>query len=132
MKRKLALGLVAVAASACSVLGMTGSAYAAGPGGAESCPGGTVCLYYNSPGAGWGSSEHWPRGEYNLFNCRFTNWGNGSGYNQVVGDNAAAVVNNTGSVAYVCNGGGCLHVNANSSGGLGAWQNADWTLNVTG
>ncbi|MBB4928823.1 hypothetical protein [Kitasatospora kifunensis] len=76
---------------------MTGSAYAAGPGGSEACPNGSICLYYNSPQYGWGSFEHWSPGGYgDLGQFTFSNWGNGSGYGVNVGGNAAAVVNNSG------------------------------------
>ena len=98
MKRKLVYGLITVATAATSLIGMTCSAYAAAPGGAETCPSGSVCLYYNSPRYGWGSFEHWSPGDYpDLSKFTFSNWGsNGSGYGVNVAGNAASIVNNTG------------------------------------
>ncbi|MFJ9713636.1 peptidase inhibitor family I36 protein [Streptomyces sp. NPDC101234] len=102
MKRKLVYGLISVATAATSLIGMTGSAYAAGPGGAETCPSGSVCLYYNSPGNNWGSFENWTLPvNADLSGNRFTHWANGSGYGQVVADNAASIVNNTGQYVEV-------------------------------
>ena len=81
---------VTLAASAAAVIGIAGPASAA-----ESCPSGQVCLYYNSGEEG--SYAHWSTpGDYDLFNYTFGNYGNGSGYGQVVGNNAASVTNNTG------------------------------------
>jgi hypothetical protein len=99
MKRKIVVGLVAAAA----VLGMNTPAFAAGPGGAEACPNGTICLYYNSPQYGWGSFENWSPGWVpSLFNNTFAHWGNGSGYGQQVANNAASVVNNSGVTWSLC------------------------------
>jgi hypothetical protein len=83
----------------------TGGAYAAGPGGVETCPSGTLCLYYNSPNYNWGSFEHWTPGSFaDLTQYTFRDWANGSGYNAVVATDAASLVNNTSSTWYVCNG----------------------------
>ena len=95
MKRTISFGIAAVSAAAV-ILGTSGAAYAAAPGGAESCPSDSICLYYNSPQYGWGSFEHWSPGSYgDLGQFTFSNWGNGSGYGIRVGGNAASVVNNT-------------------------------------
>jgi hypothetical protein len=105
-KRVSSLGVVAVALTA-TLVGMTGSADAAGPTGSEACPSNSFCLYYNSPNA-WGSFEHWsPATDRNLGGDTFSNWGNGSGYGQVVGGNAAAAVNNTGQTVAVYSGTNC-------------------------
>ncbi|GAB7185841.1 hypothetical protein ATKI12_5672 [Kitasatospora sp. Ki12] len=95
--------LAAVAALTAGAVAMaTGSAYAAGPGGAETCPSGSVCLYYNSPGNGWGSFENWSPGQnVDLHNFTFAHWANGSGYGQTVYQNAASIVNNTGHTVWV-------------------------------
>ncbi len=95
--------LAAVAALTAGAVAMaTGSAFAAGPGGAETCPSGSVCLYYNSPGVGWGSFENWSPGQnVDLHNFTFAHWANGSGYGQTVYQNAASIVNNTGHTVYV-------------------------------
>ncbi|MFD7540240.1 peptidase inhibitor family I36 protein [Streptomyces sp. NPDC059819] len=106
MKRKLAIGTV-MAAAAAMTLSLTGPAYAAGPSGAEACPAGNFCLYYNSPQNGWGSFEHWSLGSYTLTNYTFRNWGNGSGYGQNVANNAASVVNNTDAQWGICTGVTC-------------------------
>ena len=96
MKRKLAVGVVAAAAAA-MLCAMTGSAYAAEPSGAETCPSGSFCLYFNSPQYGWGAFEHWSPGVTDYLNGdTFADWGNGSGYGQGVANNAASFVNNTG------------------------------------
>ena len=97
MNRKLVSALISATAAAASLLGTAGSAYAdAPPTGAEACPSGSVCLYYNSPQYGWGSFEHWSPGAYgDLSQFHFSNWGNGSGYGQTVEENAASIVNNT-------------------------------------
>ncbi|WP_268873577.1 peptidase inhibitor family I36 protein [Streptacidiphilus neutrinimicus] len=80
----------------------TGGAFAAGPGGVETCPSGSVCLYYNSPGNGWGSFENWTLPvDTDLSGKLFAHWANGSGYGQVVADNAASIVNNTGQYVQV-------------------------------
>ena len=106
-KRASSVGVVAVALAA-TLAGMTGSAYAAGPTGSEACPSNSFCLYYNSPNAGWGSFEHWsPATDRDLSQDTFSNWGNGSGYGQAVGGNAAAVVNNTGQTVAVYSGTNC-------------------------
>ncbi|WP_280671535.1 MULTISPECIES: hypothetical protein [unclassified Kitasatospora] len=94
-KRTASLGVVA-AALAATLAGMTGSAYAVGPTGSETCPSNSICLYFNSPGHYWGSFEHWSPGQYgDLGQFTFSNWGNGSGYGVNVGGNAASLVNNT-------------------------------------
>ncbi|WP_225849016.1 peptidase inhibitor family I36 protein [Streptomyces sp. HPF1205] len=103
MKRKLAGGLVGATAVVATLLATTSPAYAAGPGGVEACPNGSFCLYYNSPGAGWGSFEHWSPGSYSdLHGFYFRDYGNSSGYNQPVWENAASAVNNTGYSWNVC------------------------------
>ncbi|WP_052442644.1 peptidase inhibitor family I36 protein [Streptacidiphilus neutrinimicus] len=90
-------------AAAVTLLGTTTPAYAAGPGGAEACPSGSFCLYYNSPGVGWGSFEHWSPGSFSdLSQYFFRDWGNGSGYGQTVYKNAASVVNNTSLSWNIC------------------------------
>jgi hypothetical protein len=96
MRRALSAALTVAACAAALTGGVTGSAYAAGPSGAETCPDGTICLYYNSPNNEWGSFEHFTvdAGNY-LDNYYFRDWGNGSGYGQTVYKNAASVVNNT-------------------------------------
>jgi hypothetical protein len=132
MKRKFAVGLVAATAAATTLLGIT-SASAAGPGGSEACPSGSVCLYYNSPGVGWGSFEHWSPGQYSdLSLYRFGNWGNGSGYGQTVYNNAASLVNNTGYNVAVCvytNLAGCSYFGSGYSGALpGGLHNNDASM----
>ncbi|RKT19448.1 peptidase inhibitor family I36 [Streptomyces sp. 1114.5] len=104
MKRIASIGIVAAAVAA--TLGVTtNSAYAAGPGGSEACPSGSICLYYNSPQYGWGAFEHWSPGGYgDLGEFTFSNWGNGSGYGVSVGGHAASVVNNTGNQLTIYNG----------------------------
>jgi hypothetical protein len=105
-KRAASVGVV-VAALAATLAGTAGSAYAVGPGGSEACPANSFCLYYNSPNR-WGSFEHWnPLTAYDLGQATFSNWGNGSGYGQTVGGNAAAAVNNTGHTVAVYNGINC-------------------------
>jgi hypothetical protein len=102
MRRSLTSGLIGATAVAAALIATTSPAYAAGPGGAEACPSGNFCLYYNSPNA-WGSFEHWSPGSYcDLSQFRFRDWGNGSGYNQTVYENAAAVVNNTSYSWNIC------------------------------
>lgn len=129
MKRGIAMGVIAAAAAA-TFCGMTGSAFAAGPGGAEACPNGTVCLYYNSPQNGWGSSEHWsPGGSFNLSQYTFSNWGNGSGYGQTVAYHAASIVNNTGHGVTVCAADGWCYGIGNSYGGVlpgSSWNGDTW------
>ncbi|MBX7550162.1 peptidase inhibitor family I36 protein [Streptomyces sp. NPDC004232] len=102
-RRTTRLASVLAAAAAATLLGTTTPAYAAGPGGAEACPSGSFCLYYNSPGAGWGSFEHWSPGSFSdLSQFSFRDWGNGSGYGQTVYKNAASVVNNTSYSWNIC------------------------------
>lgn len=102
MKRAIAIGMAATGVAAL-ILGASGAAYAAGPGGAEACPSGSFCLYYNSPGVGWGSFEHWSPGSFSdLSQFSFRDWGNGSGYGQSVYKNAASVVNNTSYSWNIC------------------------------
>ncbi len=119
MKRKIVVGLVTIAAA----LGMATPASAAGPGGAEACPNGSICLYYNSPQYGWGSYENWSPGWVpSLFNNTFSHWGNGSGYGQQVANNAAAVVNNSGVTWSLCtrgtNYGACEQIQPGYAGVL--------------
>ncbi len=103
MKRAISAALAVAAGAAALTGGVAGSAYAAGPSGAEACPDGTICLYYNSPNLGWGSFEHFTVGaNSNLGNYSFRDWGNGSGYGQTVYKNAASVVNNTGIEWEIC------------------------------
>ncbi|GAB2698377.1 hypothetical protein [Kitasatospora kifunensis] len=60
MNRKIVNALIGAAAATATLVGTAGSAHAdAPPTGAEACPSGSFCLYYNSPNAGWGSFEHW-------------------------------------------------------------------------
>ncbi|WP_107054582.1 peptidase inhibitor family I36 protein [Streptomyces sp. NRRL S-350] len=103
MGRHAAAKAAAVAALTAGAMGLaTGNAFAAGPGGAEACPSGNVCLYYNSPGYNWGSWEDWsPNQIVYLGGATFSHWGNGSGYGQVVLGNAASIVNNTGHTVWV-------------------------------
>src|SRR5689334_25124452 len=102
MNRKLAGGLVGATAVVGTLLATTSPAYAAGPGGAETCPNGSFCLYYNSPN-GWGSFEHWSPGSYSdLSKFSFRDWGNGSSYGQTAYMNAAAAVNHTTYSRYLC------------------------------
>ncbi|MFC1432532.1 peptidase inhibitor family I36 protein [Streptacidiphilus sp. N1-3] len=96
-----------MAAAAAMTVALIGPAYAAGPSGAEACPAGNFCLYYNSPGYGWGSFEHWSLGSYDLSKYTFRDWGNGSGYGQVAANNAASAVNNTGDEWGICAAAGC-------------------------
>ncbi len=96
MRRAISAALAVAACAAALTGGVAGSAYAAGPSGAEACPDGTICLYYNSPNNDWGSFEHFTVGANNyLDSYTFRDWGNGSGYGQTVYKNAASVVNNT-------------------------------------
>ena len=129
MKRKIAVSLVA-AAAATALLGMSSPAYAAGPGGAEACPNGSVCLYYNSPQYGWGSFEHWTSGSYYLNGYLFSNWGNGSGYDQQVENQAASIVNNTGTTWNVCIDSGfvCTPYAPGYADSLGNMANIDYYL----
>ncbi len=129
MNRKLALGAVA-ATAATMLFGLTGPAYAAGPAGAEACPSGSFCLYYNSPQYGWGAFEHWSPGvtDY-LSDFTFRDWGNGSGYGQNVANNAASVVNNTGVTWAVYNQAGTqLTSYAPGYSGSLAHPNNDWSM----
>ncbi|WP_329560302.1 hypothetical protein [Kitasatospora sp. NBC_01266] len=88
-KRTASVGVVA-AALAATLVGITESAYAAGPGRSEACPSNSICLDFNSPGYNWGSFEYWSPGQYgDLGQFTFSNWGNGSGYGVNVGGNAA-------------------------------------------
>lgn len=121
MKRTTFAVLAAAACATALTFGMTGSAYAAGPSGAEACPDGTICLYYNSPELGWGSFEHFTSSANNyLSNYYFRDWGNGSGYNQTVNKNAASVVNNSPYEWEVCYSvpSGCLSIASGYSGRL--------------
>ncbi|MFJ7911315.1 peptidase inhibitor family I36 protein [Kitasatospora sp. NPDC096204] len=95
--------IAAVAALTAGTVALaTGSAYAAGPGGVEACPSGSVCLYYNSPGVGWGSFDNFsPNQNLDLHNYTFAHYANGSGYGQNMYGNAASIVNNTGHTVYV-------------------------------
>ncbi|MGW3233573.1 peptidase inhibitor family I36 protein [Kitasatospora sp. NPDC001095] len=95
--------IAAVAALTAGTVAMaTGSAHAAGPGGAEACPNGSICLYYNSPGAGWGSFDNFsPNQSLYLGNYTFARYANGSGYGQNMYGNAASIVNNTGHTVSV-------------------------------
>ncbi|MFE0459462.1 hypothetical protein ACFW1A_09400 [Kitasatospora sp. NPDC058965] len=104
MNRKLS-GWLVCAVAATTVLSLAGPANAdAPPTGAEACPSGSFCLYYNSPSLGWGSFEHWSPGSYSdLSQFSFRNWGNnGSGYGRTVYKNAAAAVNNTSYSWNIC------------------------------
>ena len=129
MKRQLAVGVVAVAAAA-MLAGTAGSAYAAGPSGAEACPSGNFCLYYNSPQYGWGSFEHWSPGNFpDLGQYSFRDWGNGSGYGQSVADNAASFVNNTGVTWTVYNQAGTqVAFYHPGTSGILAFTNSDWSM----
>jgi hypothetical protein len=134
MNRRLAVVLIGAVAA---LLGTTAPAYAAGPGGAEACPSGSLCLYYNSPRLGWGSYEHWSPGNYgNLGNYRFRNWGNGSGYGQTVGGNAASLVNNTNQDWIVCADlarDNCQRFGPDYADALPDFlHNADWAMESTG
>lgn len=93
----------AVAALTTGAMGLaTGNAFAAGPGGAEACPSGNVCLYYNSPQYNWGAWEDWsPNQSVDLGGATFGHWGNGSGWGQTVYRNAASIVNNTGHTVWI-------------------------------
>ena len=90
---------VAVGTATLGAMALTaGGAQAdAPPGGVEACPANSVCLYYNSPGAGWGSFENFSPGlrglDLSLF--KFSHWANGSGYGKVIYGDAASIVNNT-------------------------------------
>lgn len=101
MKHPVRASAVATTAAvaAAVLLGATGAAHAdAPPTGAEACPSGSICLYYNSPNLGWGSFEHWSPGAYgDLSRFRFGTWGNGSGYGRSAGGHAASAVDNTGA-----------------------------------
>ncbi|MER5635524.1 hypothetical protein ABT095_01025 [Kitasatospora sp. NPDC002227] len=104
MRRLAAAALVAVTTGA-TLVGTTAPSYAAAPTGAETCPSGSICLYYNSPQYGWGAFEHWSPGGYgDLSEFTFANWGNGSGYGVSVGGHAASVVNNSGHTLTFYNG----------------------------
>lgn len=89
----------AVATITLGAMGLaTGGAKAdAPPGGVETCPSNSVCLYFNSPGNGWGSFENWSPGQHHidLSCCTFSHWANGSGHGVNVYGNAASIVNNT-------------------------------------
>lgn len=122
------LGVVAVAlASAALIVGLAGPASAAGPGGAESCPSGSFCVYYNSPQYGWGSFENFsgPANWSSLSGFTFAHWGNGAGYGQGVEYNIASVVNNTGATWNLCAGSGtgapCQPYGPNFAGGVASW-----------
>ncbi|MFD7540239.1 peptidase inhibitor family I36 protein [Streptomyces sp. NPDC059819] len=129
MVRKLTVA-GAAAAAAIMLASMTGPAYAAGPSGAEACPAGNFCLYYNSPQYGWGSFEHWSPGFYSdLSQFSFRNWGNGSGYGQSVANNAASAVNNTGVTWTVYNQAKnqVAYYPPGFSGSL-SFPNGDWSM----
>lgn len=135
MKRTRVYGLMSVATAAVWLLAMTGSAYAdAPPTGAETCPSGSVCLYFNSPNLGWGSFEHWTGGsgaDYFLGDYKFKNWGsNGSGYGVVVAANAASFVNNSGADWSLCDdtGLGCGTYHNGFAGPLDGLKNRAWFL----
>lgn len=136
MKRKGMYALMSAATAAISLLGMTGSAYAdAQPTGAETCPMGSVCLYYNSPSYGWGSFEHWTGSStsawFYLGNYKFANWGsNGSGYGVTVAANAASFVNNSGADWSLCDdtGLGCGTYHSGFSGPLDGLKNRAYYL----
>lgn len=102
MKRAV-LGIPAAVATAAFSLGMTGIANAAGPGGVETCPSGSFCVYYNSSPS-WGSFENFsgPAHISDLAGYKFAHWANHSGYGQGIKDNIAAVVNNTGYSWELC------------------------------
>jgi hypothetical protein len=123
--------VAAVGALTLGVMGLTtGGAWAAGPGGAEQCPGGNVCLYYNSPGNGWGAWEDWSPGasHLGLGMYYFGHWGNGSGWNVNVWGNAASIVNNTNHYVSVDEiNGGTVYFPPGYAGTLGvAWNNDGW------
>ncbi|MFJ9713634.1 peptidase inhibitor family I36 protein [Streptomyces sp. NPDC101234] len=136
MKWTISIGIATISMAAV-VLGTSGAAYAAAPGGAENCPSGSICLYYNSPQNGWGSFEHWPPGHYgNLGNYQFKNWGNGSGYGVTVGGNAASIVNNTDQDWIICSDtalNDCQKFHPGFAGALPDFlHNADWAMESTG
>lgn len=57
--RRTAAGIVTTAAMTLAIgVATTGVANAAGPGGVETCPSGSFCLYYNSSENNWGSFEN--------------------------------------------------------------------------
>lgn len=119
MRRRAAAAAAVMALTAGTVALTTGSAYAAGPSGAEACPAGNFCLYYNSPQYGWGAFEHWSLGSYpDLSQFTFRDWGNGSGYGQTVANNAASVVNNTNAQWGVCSGATCALFQPGYAGAL--------------
>lgn len=102
--RRTAAGIITTAAMTLAIgVATTGVANAAGPGGVETCPTGSFCLYYNSSENNWGSFENFTPGSYpNLSGYRFGHYANGSGYNASVYNNVAAIVNNTGQSWKLC------------------------------
>lgn len=131
-----------ITASAAALAVGTGLMFVAAPAASasETCPSNSICLYYNSNFAG--SFENFSPIDQNtcrnLTSYRFTNYGNGSGYNQSVADNTASVVNNTGHAIYIytvvtdCGGGSggwqVDEVNAYSSRNLSAAYNKDMSM----
>lgn len=95
-RRTAAVALATVAIT----MGAVGAANASAPGGSETCPSNTFCLYYNSWQYGWGSFAEYPPGTPGPLT--FNVYGNGSGYGQSVIDNASAIVNNTGEYWEMC------------------------------
>lgn len=136
MKRKMAALSVSLAAVVTTTILGAGVANAqvAQPTGAEACPQGSVCLYYNSPGYGWGAWENWTEGEFQLDEgARFMHWGSsGRGYGSGVAYNAASIVNNTRYRWYVCGiaaaGPACFYFDPGYSGGMGPMANHDQEL----
>jgi Peptidase inhibitor family I36 len=93
------LGVV-VAATALALLGM---APAPATASSETCPSGVICLYYNSVEYGWGSFAYFGQPvTFDLRNYVFGNYGDGSGYDQGVAKNTAAVTNHSSYTWQIC------------------------------
>lgn len=103
MARK-AIGLITTAAMTLAIgIAATGAANAAGPGGNETCPAGSFCLYYNSSEYGWGAFENFTPGSFpDLSDYHFSHYRGLNGYGLPLNDQVAAIVNNTNSDWKLC------------------------------
>lgn len=108
MKRITRRATTIALATAAITTGMVSAASANAPGGNETCPSNAFCVYYNSWQYGWGAFAVYP-GDLLLSEDLsgyprdlFANKGNGSGYNDEVYHNVAAVVNNSSLTWTLC------------------------------
>lgn len=130
--RKIIALLAAGGAVAAMWLSPSSASADSAPGGREACNPGAFCLYYNSPTYGWGAFTHvYSVSEMSLSGVYFNNYGNGSGYGQRVWHNAAAWVNNTGNLVWVCSSQAsqCFMALPGDAGALPSWmKNLDETI----